>query len=190
MNIPAVKKSNIAQNAIGEKFGKLTVESFAGFHRTPRSASVPMMNCLCDCGTRKVISLWDLRSGKTRSCGFNHPHYQDRTFPAFKNLFLHAYKGRALKAGIDFTLTEDDFRELTQKPCHYCGVLATNMTHRTNSGKYLSSYPYNGLDRKDNSQGYTLANVVPCCATCNHAKHTLTYDVFLEWIDRLVKFNR
>ena len=37
----------------------------------------------------------------------------------------------------------------------------------------------------DNSKGYSLDNIVPCCKICNRAKSDLTYKDFIEWIRRL-----
>lgn len=47
---------------------------------------------------------------------------------------------------------------------------------------------YNGLDRRDNAQGYTLENTVPCCKFCNFAKNVYSEEDFIGWINRLVKF--
>mgnify|MGYP001559832597 CR=1 len=38
-----------------------------------------------------------------------------------------------------------------------------------------------GLDRLDNSIGYTVANVVPCCTDCNYTRgHTWSHQEYLE----------
>jgi hypothetical protein len=47
------------------------------------------------------------------------------------------------------------------------------------------NYTYNGLDRVNNSKGYTRTNVVPCCIICNNAKRTLSLSEFLEWIGQV-----
>jgi hypothetical protein len=44
------------------------------------------------------------------------------------------------------------------------------------------------LDRIDSSKGYSISNVVPCCATCNKAKLAMPRDEFLGWIDRVYQF--
>lgn len=44
---------------------------------------------------------------------------------------------------------------------------------------------YNGLDRLDNTKGYTKDNVAPCCTVCNSAKGTLTVTEFSEWVERI-----
>lgn len=151
-----------------------------------------MVVCLCDCGRKKTISIWDLRNGKTKTCGYRHPHYEDRSEPAFNHIYNHSYGDRARKAGLPFTLSKETFRELTQRNCHYCGSPPTGVSRRgdnsrgaVKSGKYTSQYIYNGLDRINNRRGYTKGNVVPCCGTCNHAKHTMSYADFVAWLDKV-----
>lgn len=47
---------------------------------------------------------------------------------------------------------------------------------------------YNGVDRKDNSIGYTIDNCVTACKLCNYAKKAMSYDNFIDWLDRITKF--
>lgn len=60
----------------------------------------------------------------------------------------------AKRRGLIFSINFDDFCALLKEPCYYCETEATvNYGHR--------------LDRIENSMGYSLANVVPCCGPCN-----------------------
>lgn len=57
----------------GNKYGKLTVMSYAGYEK--RRA---YWNCICECGRTVKVRSESLRSGATRSC--NHcGHYEDLT---------------------------------------------------------------------------------------------------------------
>ena len=74
---------------------------------------------------------------------------------------------RARKTGREFTISLEKFSELILLPCSYCG--------------YPLDETGSGLDRMDNSKGYTLENSTPCCGACNAAKsHRWT---FLEMRD-------
>ena len=174
------------------KFGQLTVQKLVEYRTTSSKRNIPIVECLCDCGQLHTASLWDIRTGKTKTCNVraNHLKIKDRTIPAFNHIYNHSYKGRAIKSGLDFEITRDQFKELSQKHCHYCGVPPTSTLSIKNrkSGKDVSSFTYNGLDRKNSSLGYTYDNVVTCCGTCNHAKHTMSYDDFIAWLDRVVGF--
>lgn len=48
---------------------------------------------------------------------------------------------------------------------------------------YCGSPPkieFNGIDRKDNTSGYTEGNCVPCCSTCNYMKKCLDHATFIK----------
>ena len=94
------------------------------------------------------------------------------------------YKRGAERRHLEFSLKEDEFRELTSLNCHYCGSPPSLVSKIEDS--IVSPYLYNGLDRVDNLLGYTRNNVVPCCKTCNGAKSDLTAEEFFGWIDRII----
>jgi hypothetical protein len=77
------------------------------------------------------------------------------------------YKHSAKQRGYEFTLTVEEFENETDKCCYICGK-ASNETHM------------NGLDRFDNSIGYTVENVRSCCRECNFMKSTYSYHVFIN----------
>jgi hypothetical protein len=52
------------QNLSGQKFGRLTVTSFAGM-RTKRAT----WNCVCDCGNETTVWAKHIKDGTTTSCG-------------------------------------------------------------------------------------------------------------------------
>lgn len=83
------------------------------------------------------------------------------------------YKQTAKRMKREWSLTRKMAYAFFRSSCHYCGVPPN---------------PLNGIDRKDNSQGYIEENCLPCCSTCNYAKRTMSYADFLAWIDRITKF--
>lgn len=56
-----------------------------------------------------------------------------------------------------FSLSKDEFSLIINLPCIYCG-------------KKSSIDRPSGVDRIDNSLGYTINNSVPCCRECNYEK--------------------
>lgn len=100
-------------------------------------------------------------------------------------------KSDAKPVGREFSLTLEQVKKMIHEPCHYCGSVNQNrLTVKSKTpGKYLiKDFCYNGLDRVDNSVGYRIDNVVPCCAICNRAKNNLGKDEFLAWIERLMVY--
>lgn len=53
------------KNIVGEKFGRLTVESFS--HTDGRRRA--QWNCVCDCGSKCIVTGISLRCNHTMSCG-------------------------------------------------------------------------------------------------------------------------
>lgn len=80
------------------------------------------------------------------------------------------YKFSAKKRGLEYLLTKEDFLGFWQKPCYYCTDPIETI----------------GLDRIDNTKGYTMGNVVPCCAPCNMMKGTMPAQEFITRCARIL----
>ena len=48
-------------------------------------------------------------------------------------------------------------------------------------------FKYNGIDRINNSKGYTIDNCVPCCFMCNYSKNNHSLSDWKAWLERLKK---
>ena len=70
------------------------------------------------------------------------------------SLKFNRYKNRANNKNINFEISSDIYNDIIKKDCYICGKLSTE------SNK-------NGLDRYDNTKGYLIDNIRPCCYTCN-----------------------
>jgi hypothetical protein len=78
---------------------------------------------------------------------------------------------------LKFELTEFEYKSIVQHPCYYCGTFK--------EGKLFS-----GVDRKDQSIGYTVSNCVPCCEMCNYMKKSLSENVFIKRIEHILLYNK
>jgi len=91
-----------------------------------------------------------------------------------------AYKRNAKYRGYEFALTHDQFIDLIQRPCTYCGCKPNTVSHfRGINGQCR----YNGIDRIDNNMGYIIDNCETCCVICNKAKRVMAKSDFINWID-------
>ena len=90
-----------------------------------------------------------------------------------KGRYLIYYRN-AKKRELNFLLSLFDFISLITKPCAYCGE--TNL--------------YNGVDRVDNTKGYTLDNCVPCCTVCNRMKRCMTVAEFKKHCKKVVNYGK
>ncbi len=127
----------------------------------------------CFCGATPIVA-----KGLCRSCykkqyrKLNHARIinQERTANARNITSLRASnkkykltdKGRYKTAQLEarrsdhsFNIGFKDFVALLREPCYYCNEL-----------EVIPNYGYR-LDRIENSMGYSLENVVPCCGPCN-----------------------
>lgn len=84
------------------------------------------------------------------------------------------YQREAKERNLIFELSQEEFDEITKRPCFYCEEFSNE----------LNGVPYNGIDRIDSSEGYIRNNCVPCCEMCNRMK--LDYDLY-EWLKHIKK---
>lgn len=135
---------------------------------------------LCDCGNESIQRPDHIKRSKTcAKCALAN-RTGDPGEGAFRTL-LAKYKNKAETRGYQFLLTNEEFRELTQQDCHYCGAEPAQGEWYRGNGVYI----YNGIDRVDNDDDYLPWNCVPCCGTCNKAKGTMTYNEFRTWVYRV-----
>lgn len=153
----------------GDVYGRLTVLERRGNQK---------FLCKCSCGATKIVR-W--RTAVSCGCARSESSRRKRLPPgvaAFRDLFKR-YVLAAKCRNLVFELTSDQFAVLTAAPCHYCDSPPSTSA---GSMRVFGKYVYNGVDRKDNTVGYTTENCVPCCKICNRAKGTLSYEEFTKWI--------
>ena len=92
------------------------------------------------------------------------------------------YRQSARYKDLIFNIPYEKFLELSQQDCHYDASPPSNICKSKHNKE---DFIYNGLDRIDSSKGYTLDNVVPCCAKCNRAKLDMSPEEFLDWRRRI-----
>lgn len=199
-----------AEHSIGEKFGKLTI---IGVLDKIHKNGARMVACVCDCGVLTAVNITYIRNGDKKSCGclhketaskiikeVNKTNYSsgkwstDPKLGSAKVIFKQTYN--------DGDLSFEEFYDLSQQNCYYCGKEPSN---KMNTYAYQAAYDerkgiaprnssysidngtfiYNGLDRMSNKKGHYKDDVVACCWDCNFAKVDLSYNDFLEMIYKI-----
>lgn len=167
-------KKHIAE-MVGRKFNYLTVIS----HHSREKGYL----CQCDCGNMRIVRTHALKIGRQISCGCA-PRRTRPNHIAAKNEVYKRYKKAAEKRGHLFLLTKEEFSELIMQNCHYCGgeysLVSPLLRHK--------DFYHNGVDRVNNSLGYTKENCVPCCLICNNSKSTLSLEEWMNWLKRISAF--
>jgi hypothetical protein len=179
----------------GRKFGSLTT-----LRRLGQKRGSHLWECRCDCGNlvqkRAVYLLKETthRGGvHNRHCGCRAKELRlagsigkvRHTRTIIEAAVAHAtraYSNSAKKRSLSWELTDTDVARLIQGACHWCGVEPTGV-FTSGWGETLETQ---GIDRVDNTTGYTISNTVPCCLICNRAKNNLTIERWLAWRRRFV----
>lgn len=166
--------------SVGESFNSWTVIDNLGGGR---------WLCRCSCGYEKDVDGYTLVKGTSRQCRncsnkskaaalrISGEHVASRQ--AWSKLNANA-RSRNLSCTIEF----EDFIRVSKLPCYYCNQEPEGGYWENSSYKkdWHEAFISNGLDRYDNSIGYELNNVVPCCIRCNRAKNDMSLS---EWKEKI-----
>ena len=167
----------------GLRFGKLLVLEVAGKKGTNFA-----YKCQCDCGNVKVMNGYEIRSRVSVSCGCwaRESLLAGRNIKppgeASKRYLFNLYKARAKKKDFPFSLTFEYFSALTKGNCTFCG---SEPKFRVKNSNANGEYIYNGIDRLDSGQGYTISNSVTCCGRCNQAKNDMSVEQFFTLVEAI-----
>jgi hypothetical protein len=156
-------------------------------------AGAVLYDYLCGCGNTFQTRKYNVTVGRVKSCGCYRKQcaaavcremaYDDKTENSF-NTLLSAYKIGAKKRRLAFDLSKAEFRKITKQSCYYCESKPKQKQYGSGAKE---PYTYNGIDRVDNTIGYTTKNSVPCCGVCNKMKLTLSYDEFISHIRQILR---
>ena len=153
--------------------GILQEKGFNGIDRLDSSEPYVKNNCVSCC------TMCNMMKGTTSPTIFVHRAEHILTYLKLKDGQLYPndfidvkgvnydkYSYRANAKRLPFEITKEFFQLKTSEPCYLCGK-ETNEDHK------------NGLDRYDNSQGYTEENVRVCCWSCNFMKKNYEKDILI-----------
>lgn len=187
----------------GLVFGRLTVKKY--------SMETAKYVCLCECGKEKEAFGSDLKRGRVISCGCfyelfgRYKKHKNTPGGSTYGVIFTEYKSSAKKRGLEFSLSFDSLIKLSSLNCYYCNSPPTTFKNRYINSKTKqitteaishgirpesidnATVYINGIDRIDNSKGYTPENSRACCFPCNRAKAQMTEEEFLDWAKRLVE---
>lgn len=74
-----------------------------------------------------------------------------------------------LKRGIKMLLSFEQFQQLINDKCYYCGKINCR-----------------GVDRINSEDSYTAENTIPCCKICNQMKNSMTEAEFIGHIKVII----
>lgn len=98
-----------------------------------------------------------------------HSRTKPRTFEQRHRLLQQQAQN---KRSLEVSITLEEYSDLMEKAeCHYCGLPV----------QWTGTYHSYNIDRKNNKEGYTAENCVPCCTVCNRIRgHHLGYREMMQ----------
>ena len=139
-----------------------------GVEFTPRAVGGKPQKCCCrSCGTKYWRANRPIEDKKAQN---SRDYLRKIKNPSarYKDIAYHA-KLR----GHSFNITLDQFKQYWDSPCYCCGA----------------EYQGGGLDRIDNSIGYEVGNIAPCCIRCNKMKQNLSLQDFFTHMRTILNFS-
>jgi hypothetical protein len=191
---------NKADDMVGKRFGRLVIASNTG--NKYEKKNVFLYECVCDCGSTTIVRGDALKSGNTASCGClakerraegkRKKILEERggigPIPA---LFFNRLKQDARERDLTCELTLAEFVDISTSDCYSCGQIDTKnqVQYRSNKKSVRYTWKANGLDRIDNSRGYDIYNILPCCKRCNQARNDMSIALFFDLVRRIALKN-
>lgn len=174
---------------LGQQIGDFTISSF-------NEKGIYTLQCKCgktSSGdsthvTRKISNIMAEGFSACQTCSFEYrkqykalQEENAKTY-TYKDVYRE-YVKKSKEREINFELSLEEASKLFDKNCYYCNRIPMNLRRR-DSG--IDVY-YQGIDRVDNSTGYVLDNVVPCCKYCNSFKNNRNLEEFEQHLDDIIK---
>lgn len=171
----------LAENYVGKIIGTYTILEFLY-----KKGRLNYYKCQCNkCEKISEVSIQGIKNNT--HCAMCRPLGRTPTIQSQINFLKYQYISGAKNRNLEFLLKDDEFKTLIYQNCHYCGEIPK---HRNPAQTQIEegSFKVNGIDRLDSSLGYTLENCVPCCSICNTMKMSLSYNDFIEKIEKIHEY--
>jgi hypothetical protein len=172
------------KNEVGNQYGKLKVIEKGG--QSPSKAT--RWVCLCECGNKTEVIGYSLRKGITTSCGCSRGRKEEFEGSAVYKKSYMSLKRISKKHKEPLELSLNEWIEKVNENCFYCGLPPYDKHYSYSKKRYSKGIEednweiFNGIDRIDSSQGYTLNNTVSCCNMCNRMKSDFSQEEFFKQI--------
>lgn len=169
-----------------QRFGKLTVIG----KMVERVGGAVKWLCTCDCGNVLTIRTSNLLRNQKECmscCSTILKREENREEFMLGVLYRDRIVKRHDKKSKVNCISFEEFKELINSPCIYCGIICENSFKDRETETVVK---HNGVDRINSSLGYAKDNCVPCCGKCNRAKYTGTKEELLEHVRRIYEFNK
>jgi hypothetical protein len=186
------KQSALDDKLIGKTFNNIKVLSLSHVEKSRRFYNIKCLRCNTSSYMRSDRFTGTQKLNTCRNCRQENAILtsKKRATPesVYSSLYAH-YKKGAITRSITFLISLEEFKNIIAKNCYYCGSEPKLSGTSKRYNKTHIQVKHNGVDRVDNSMGYTLDNCVPCCNFCNHMKRDYSKVDFLSHIKKIYVYN-
>ena len=143
---------------INKRYGKLVIKSI---HYTDGTKTNTKVNCICDCGNKKIISLRTIRRGRTKSCGCLQKEKSSQSRKArSKHNQSHTRLYRTYQSMIDRCTNESckSYKDYGGRGIKVCDEWLNDINKFFDWSKHNNYNDNLFLDRIDNDKDYTPDN--------------------------------
>lgn len=143
---------------INKRYGKLVIKSI---HYTDGTKTNTKVNCICDCGNKKIISLRTIRRGRTKSCGCLQKEKSSQARKArSKHDKSHTRLYRTYHSMIDRCTNESckSYKDYGGRGIKVCDEWLNDINKFFDWAKHNNYNDNLFLDRIDNDKDYTPDN--------------------------------
>ena len=172
------------------KYGDLTGQIFGRLRVINKT--LLGWNCKCSCGNKVIKTGRALIHDKTKSCGCLQKEARSKNAErlikpeTFLTRWFKIYKYTAQRKQTPWNLSLQEFENIVTRPCYLCGA-KPEPRPLCRSTRYNKKICFSGIDRFDNTKGYTKENARPCCTLCNKQKLNMSYKEFLLHIKTILE---
>ncbi len=179
------RKQNTNEQYINKTFGCYKVLNFSNYGENKTKTKYFNVECL-ECNSTSIKSLKVILTSPKNCSDCKTKTRRTPTLQAPRNCVKYSYTSGAVERGYIFELSDKKFDELIFGNCFYCGQEPEEYKSDARLNKTDLTFKRNGIDRLDNSIGYTDENCVTACFKCNKLKSNLNYSDFMQHITKIV----
>ncbi len=178
----------VSKTKIGDKYNDLLVIG-EPFTQDQYGYSKYFALVECNCGNQFTTTCTKLRNNVKKRCHNCSFKLREEAKPQVGQLeqnFNRLIRHRCIAGDIEFKLNMEEYENIVRSDCYYCNEpppkkgTFNNRKHVNTEDLYV-----NGIDRLNPQIGYFIGNCVPCCTSCNYAKHILSEKEFIEKIIKI-----
>lgn len=185
----SISKKEIDSLKIGEKVNSFT------FLRNELVGKNKIWVCACKCGSEKRFWKFSaIKNQETCGCGLDDAGLTAKQRRSMLSR-MQSYKSGAKVRNLAWEITYEQFVKVSTGNCFFCNAMPKLWDCVSNSPSVRKDCPninpadylirFNGIDRLNSKLGYVIDNIVSCCVHCNRAKSDMTYNEFVDHVQRM-----